>query len=402
MTILLPKPSAPNFRGFGPSLLDQVTRGELQRHPIPDSLVDARTMLHDHCPLTPGVYGWLDSRQQICYIGKSKSLRTRLLTYFAKNPSDKKAFRIRQHGYSLVWEPLTDELLSLIREQELIYRWRPEFNTQGQPTKRQPAFLCFSKGLAPNAYFTRRVSDKASLSFGPISGTGRLRNAIESINQVFLLRDCPDKTGFEFNDQQQLFENARTAGCIRHELGSCPAPCAGHCSKKQYFENVDAAIKFVRGNDTAVLKRVHQQMESASAEQCFERAVVLRDHYKNLAWLDRRMKSLRSAERNFNGIFPVPTVMKETAWMILRKGRLVGTLPAPRNSEEAIEAIKLLSNISSERERMPRNILEMNLQLIMISWFRKHRGLKKKILPFKQAIEHCETVMASGSPKLNS
>ena len=392
MTILVDNRTT-TFSGLGPSLLTQETRGELQRHSIPESRLDARAMLHDHCPLTPGVYGWLDSRQQICYIGKSKCLRKRLLSYFAKNPADKKALRIRQHGHSLVWEPITDELLSLIREQELIYRWRPEFNTQGQPTKRQPAFLCFSGGPAPNAYFTRRVTVKAAVTFGPIAGTGRLRSAIDSLNQAFRLRDCPDRTKFEFSNQKQLFENPITPGCIRYELGSCPAPCAGNCSSNQYLKQVATAVDFVRGKKVPILDQLNANMAKAAINESFERAAVLRDHAKNLGWLDRRMKALRTAKRTFNGILPMPTIMKGTAWMILRRGRLLDSIPAPKTQEEAIEALKMLFQIANEREQLPENILEMNLQLIMISWFRKHPAMKKTLIPFKHAIETCESIL---------
>ena len=136
MTSLLVNSPPPKFAGFGPSLLVQQTRRRVQAFDLPDDRMEARAMLHDHCPLTPGVYGWLDSNEQICYVGKSKSLRKRLLSYFAKTPNDSKAERIRNHSRRLVWEPMADELLALIREQELIYRWRPDFNTQGQPTRR--------------------------------------------------------------------------------------------------------------------------------------------------------------------------------------------------------------------------------------------------------------------------
>ena len=392
MTVLLNN-RTPTFEGLGPSLLTQETRGELQRHSIPEKRLDARAMLHDHCPLTPGVYAWLDSRQQICYIGKSKCLRKRLLSYFAKNPADKKALRIRQHGHSLVWEPITDELLSLIREQELIYRWRPEFNTQGQPTKRQPAFLCISGGSAPNAYFTRRVTDKAAMTFGPVAGTGRLRASIESINQAFQLRDCPDKTKFEFSNQQQLFANPKTPGCIRFELGSCPAPCAGNCSKLSYSKNVKRAVAFIQGSDTSILERLNVHMTEAASNQSFERAAVLRDHADNLGWLDRRMKALRTAKRTFNGILPMPTIMKGTAWMVLRRGRLLGSFAQPANQEQAIAAVKRLSQVASDKEQLPENILEMNLQLIMISWFRKHTAMKKTLIPFAKALETCESIL---------
>lgn len=191
------------FTTFGPSLLASPIRGRIARNEIPEQRIDARAMLHDHCPLTPGVYGWLDANDQICYVGKSKSLRKRLLSYFSKTPADKKTLRIRQHSRKLAWEPISDELLALIREQELIYRWRPDFNSQGQPTRRQPAFVCISTGAAPNAFFANRVPKAAAQVFGPIAGTNKLRQAVDSLNQVFGLRDCSDKTKFELTGSRR-------------------------------------------------------------------------------------------------------------------------------------------------------------------------------------------------------
>ena len=381
--------STPAFAGFGPSILAQQTRGRIRRHVLPDERMAGRAMLHDHCPLCPGVYAWLDPRNQICYVGKSKSLRKRLLSYFAKTPADGKAERIRRTSHTLVWEPISDELLALIREQELIYRWRPEFNTQGQPVKRQPAFLCFSKGPAPNAFFTRRITDKAGRIFGPVAGTGRLRAAIESINQVFQLRDCPDKTGFEFNNQTQLFANPTSAKCIRYELGSCPAPCAARCSRSAYQERVDQAVRFVEGQDFSVLQQLETDMQSAAAACAFERAAALRDHLSNLTWLTRRLKALRNAQLKFNGILPIEARMKRTAWLILKGGRLVGSAAEPHTPERAVAAAEYLQRKSSEANQLPTNIMEMNLQMILISWFRKHKHMANSLVPFDQAIEVC-------------
>ena len=388
---------SPTFAGFGNSILVQQTRARIARHAIPEDRLQARAMLHDHCPLTPGVYGWLDNNQQICYIGKSKSLRQRLLTYFAKTPADKKTLRIVQHSKTLVWEPMSDELLALIREQELIYRWRPEFNTQGQPTKRQPAFICISTGPAPNAYFTRRITDKAALAFGPIAGTGRLRAAVESINQSFHLRDCPDKTKFEFDDQPQLFANPRTAKCIRYELGTCPGPCAAICSKNHYQSLVQKAIEFIRGNDSSILDLLDQQMKVAAGSQLFERATILRDHMNNLGWFNRRMKALRMAERNYNGVLPIAARKNRTAWLFLKGGRIVGSTALPDRPDRAIAAIKQLSEVAPQKQQLPATILEMHLQLIVIAWFRKHTAVKKTLIPFEEAIRICESKLKRAS-----
>lgn len=379
----------PEFSGLGPSILAQQTRGRIRRHVLPDDRMASRSMLHDHCPLCPGVYAWLDSRKQICYVGKSKSLRKRLLSYFAKTPTDGKAERIRRTAKMLVWEPISTELLALIREQELIYRWRPEFNTQGQPVKRQPAFLCFGGSPAPHAFFTRRITDKAVQIYGPVAGTGRLRAAIESLNFVFQLRDCPDKTSFAFNDQPQLFDNPITPKCIRHELGSCPAPCARKCSRKEYDQHVQQAIQFVEGTTTDVLQKLDRQMREAASQCAFERAASLRDHTANLGWLNRRMKDLRRAKRLFNGVLPLAARNDRTVWLILKGGRLVGSAAAPDTPHRAAAAAAYLHQRQIEPDQLPENIMEMNMQMILMSWIRKHKELVQSLISFEDAIEIC-------------
>ena len=376
--------------GFGPSILASASRGRIIQNEIPSDRLLARSMLHDQCPLTPGVYGWLDSNHQICYVGKSKSLRKRLLSYFAKTPADKKAEQIRRHSSRLVWEPISDELLALIREQELIYRWRPDFNTQGQPTRRQPAFVCLSHGPAPNAFFTRRLTSKAAVAFGPIAGTGQLRAATESLNQVFRLRDCPDKTKFEFNDQRQLFANPASAKCIRFELGSCPAPCAGHCSSAGYRGLVEQATRYLDGSDLSILNRLEVEMAVAARECRFERAAALRDHLSNLQWLARRLENLRAAQQKLNGVLPIAARNRKTIWLILRGGRLIGSAAQPDQIDRAAKAIDSLSQTAAASLSLPNNILEMNLQLILISWFRKNPLQQQQLLSFSSAIQFCE------------
>ena len=389
MRKLLAVAKPPEFSGLGPSILAQQSRGRVRRHVLPKGRMESRSMLHDHCPLTPGVYAWLDGRQQICYVGKSKCLRKRLLSYFAKTPAEAKAERIRRTATTLVWEPISEELLALIREQELIYRWRPEFNTQGQPVKRQPAFLCVGGKPAPHAFFSRRIVDKAEHVFGPIAGTGKLRGAVESLNQAFQLRDCPDKTHFEFNDHLQLFENPITPKCIRYELGSCPGPCARKCSRQDYHERVRHALAFINGKDTSILHSLDAQMQNAAAQCSFERAAVLRDQITSLRWLTRRLNDLQMAKKNYNGILPMAARKDRTIWLVLKGGRLVGSAPAPDSPARAATAAKFLFQQQQESDRLPGSIMEMNLQMILISWFRKNRTLAKSLIPFESAIEIC-------------
>ena len=358
--------------------------------------MEARAMLHDKCPVSPGVYGWLDNNNQICYVGKSKCLRKRLLSYFAKTPADKKVIRIRQHSHRLVWEPVSHELLALIREQELIYRWRPEFNTQGQPVKRQPAFLCVSEGLAPNVFFARRIPINAALSIGPIAGTGNLRAAVESANQIFQLRDCSDKTKFSFGEQLRLFDDPASAKCIRYELGSCPGPCAGLCDRKLYLSNVQKAMDFLLGGvqTKIVLDKLQQQMKSAAESQNFERAAVLRDYFTNLRWLSRRLKQLEVAQETLNGVLPIKGKRSRKLWLVLRGGRLIGSAAAPQDRKRLESAVKKLDTIRNQNLGLPTNLMEMNLQMIVMAWFRKYPKTRQELISFDDATDYCQRRLA--------
>ena len=150
-------------------------------------------MLREKCPKTPGVYGWLNSDGQLIYVGKSKCLQLRLLSYYAKNPSEKKMERIRDQSKFLIWEPISDELLALLREQELIFRWTPEYNAQGQPNRRLPAFLCISKSPAPNLFSTTRLTARVSKLLGQSLGLGGFPKQPPVLTTCSKLRDCPEK-----------------------------------------------------------------------------------------------------------------------------------------------------------------------------------------------------------------
>lgn len=382
------------FEGFGSSILAKVARQTTSGQSIPDERMDARAMLHDHCPLTPGVYGWLDRNNQLCYVGKSKSLRKRLLTYFAKTPSDPKMGRIARHSHRIVWEPVSHELLALIREQELIYRWRPDFNKQGQPTRRQPAYVGIGGDGAPKASFARRVTKKLDFIVGPIAGTSRLRSAVECLNQVFHLRDCPDRTRFHYNDQSQLFGETDSAKCIRYELGTCPGPCASLCSKRDYQDNVDNLMRFLKLKDIGVLDQLSNQMKAAGANQQYERAAILRDQLKQLSWLVLRLTALAQSREKLNGVLPMDSFGRRKLWLILRGGRLVGSAAEPKSAKRAEMALEKLTSIATQTDTPATNLMEMNFQLMIMSAFRKDAEMRKRLLPFNQAFEVCQSLMA--------
>ena len=364
------KASFDSFERFGPSILPGAARKRMDRVELLPDRESARTAVRKNVPVVPGVYGWLDDRGQLVYVGKSKSLRARLVSYFAKSPQDEKMLRIRQRGREIVWEPVCHELLALIREQELIDRWRPVYNSEGQPDKRRPAFLCISNDSVPKAFLSRDANEKAKLTYGPIIGTSDLREAITSLNYVFQLRDCADKTKMRFGDQLQLFDNTHSAGCLRFELASCPAPCAASCTTDQYYANVDAAIKFLDGNDKQTVGRLEQQMKHASEKLAFERAVVLRNQWKQMQWLQRRFKMLRQSRQQLHGIIKFRGFHNRNVWLVLKEACIECCL-----DDRDLAKNRHASDIAIDAptfNRMPQSSLEINWQILLVRWFKKH------------------------------
>lgn len=394
MSNLLHQPP-PTFAGFGPSIVTKAARrctdaDGIKGWTIPQDRMTARAMLHDRCPLTPGVYGWIDRNDQICYVGKSKALRKRLLSYFAKTPSDPKMGRIVRHSQRIIWEPTSHELLALIREQELISRWRPDFNKQGQPTRRRPAYICIGGGAAPRAFVAPQLTNRSQWAIGPIAGTGRLKSAVEAINQTFQLRDCPDRTKFFFNDQRQLFGDIKSAGCIRFELGSCPAPCAGRCSKPTYLDQVKQVISFLTLKDVSVLEKLESQMQHAAQHQMFEKAALLRNRWQHLSWLTLRLTALEEAQKKLNGVVPIDGFGRRKIWLVLRRGRLVGSAGQPRSVDRKKSAIKKLRRIAAQTDTPPANVMEMNLQLMIAAWYRKDAAFRKNLMSFEDSYAFCD------------
>ncbi len=372
------------FKGFGASIFPRVARRKTEAHEFPRERLESRKMLRDLCPRTPGIYGWLDENRRLIYVGKAKSLRNRLLSYFCKTPPDDKMLRIVQHAKTLAWEPVGHELLALMREQELISRWRPSFNVQGQPERKQPAFLCISKGAAPNAFFAHQLSSKSHLTYGPIAGSKQMRQSVVSVNYAFQLRDCPDKTSMHFNNQRELFTQLYSAGCIRFELDSCPGPCAGLCSHENYNSVVQSTINFLEGRDRSILETLKQKMDRASRKRAFEKAAVLRDQYKDLTWLDRRLEGLRKARYELNAIYPVGTFDKHSLWLILRAGRVQAACRTPHHVKSAEWAKLQIEQVQGATGfDIPTKTHDINMMMILVSWFRKHPAELEKLIPYQ-------------------
>jgi excinuclease ABC subunit C len=358
------------FAGFGPNSLMPVDLAP------PASRVDGArpSRLHrevrNQAPRKqPGVYGMLNPRGELIYVGKAKCLRTRLLSYFRAKSRDPKAGRILQHTRALVWEPVPSEFGALLRELELIHRWRPRFNVQGQPHRRRRAYVCIGRPPAPYVFLTTKPAAKASACFGPVPAGETAREAVRRLNERFGLRDCPQSQEIAFSDQKELFPLLRAAGCIRYEIGTCLGPCAGGCTRRAYATRVRAAQAFLDGRDVSLLDQLQSEMAAASSGLSFERAAVLRDKWEALTWLHQRLERMRQIRGQETFVYPVRGIDGGETWYVIDGGRVVR---AVRKDEGASRTLRI------KRPRRPTNrsdLLaptgEVEQVLLVAAWFRR-------------------------------
>ncbi|MCG8649994.1 MAG: GIY-YIG nuclease family protein, partial [Pirellulales bacterium] len=236
------------------------------------SIDQLRRRIVQSCPRVPGVYGMLDRKGQLIYVGKSKSLRSRLLSYFAASNAAEKGARIIENTRAIQWETQPSEFASLVREQQLIRQFAPRWNVQGVPQRQRPVYLCLGRGPAASFFLAPTPPPHCIAVEGPFHGAGRMRQAVEALNKVFKLRDCSQQQVIRFAEQLPLFELEYRPGCLRLEVGTCTGPCAAACTRQAYDRQVNAAHSFLDGFNDEPLSVVRDQMDKAVDDRQYELA----------------------------------------------------------------------------------------------------------------------------------
>jgi excinuclease ABC subunit C len=370
------------FAGFGPSRFRPPDEAAVGQRVRGRSQARIERGMRAHAPKLPGVYGMLDARGKLIYVGKAKSLRARLLSYFRTNSRDPKAGRILDNTRTLLWEEANDEFAALLRELELIRRFRPKFNVVGQPGDRRYVYLCLGKSPAAYAYLTRDPTGKEVARYGPLVGRGRADDAVRRLNDWFKLRDCPSTVPLAFADQPELFpDDARSAKCLRYDIGNCLGPCAGLCTRRDYAANVRAVKAFLDGRDRSLLKQLTERMTAAAAELKFEQAMAIRDRLAALSWLDDRLRFLRTARQGGSFVYPLTGPAGGTVWYLIGRGEVQAALREPRCAATLAAAAAAIEQAFAGSDGAAAvTDRTVDSVLLVTGWFRRYAAEKAKLM----------------------
>jgi excinuclease ABC subunit C len=329
----------------------------------------------------PGVYRMIGERGVVIYVGKSKRVRTRLLGYFWAKEGEK-AWRIIREARALEWEYTPSEFGSLLRELELIKRYRPRFNVR-QKRDGLYSFLKVTQGPAPKLLVVRRVVDDGASYVGPLRGGKRIVEAVRELNDAVGLRDCQLSTPILFRDQPDLFSIERSPLCARFELRRCAGPCAARCSEREYAAKLAIARGFLEGEADDPVRELDLRMKDAADRWEFEHAAALRERMERLEMLRQEVLRLREALEDLSFVYVVPGHEGEHLAYVVRSGSIREVLPVPSTRKRWA---RLLGRASEHLER-PEAPSEAATRgrvdeiLLLSHWFRTRPGERARCFP---------------------
>lgn len=246
-------------------------------------------------PKAPGVYLFRDADDEILYIGKAKSLRSRVRSYFRRDSG--KGIRVRElarRAESVETIVVGSEAEALLLESNLIKEHRPRFNIRLRDDKRYPYIKVTVQEPFPRVFVTRRLRDDGARYFGPFTSVGPMRQALEVVKRLYTVRSC----------RYDLPGEAPPRPCLDYHIDRCKAPCVGLQSESDYREMINEILRVLEGDTGSLRGEVERQMSRAAADLRFEEAARHRDVLEGLESIAReqRVERVEGGDQDILGI----------------------------------------------------------------------------------------------------
>lgn len=224
-------------------------------------------------PDKPGSYQFYDVDHTIIYVGKAKSLKNRVSSYFHKEVDRFKTKVLVSKIYDISYTVVKTEEDALLLENSLIKKYNPRYNVLLKDGKTYPS-ICITKEYFPRIFKTRTINKKTGTYFGPYSNVGGMYAMLELIKKLYKPRTC------RFPITKEGIENGKYKPCLEYHLKNCDAPCIGKQSYEDYQSNMVQAREILKGNTREISKIVYELMLQKASEMKFEEAEILKKRYQ--------------------------------------------------------------------------------------------------------------------------
>ena len=286
-------------------------------------MIDSASLLPG-VPEQPGVYRMVNAAGEVLYVGKARNLRKRVASYFQRTQLSPRIQLMVGQVADVQTTATRSEAEALLLENNLIKELQPRFNILYRDDKSYP-YILLSGDEFPRLGFHRGAAVRGARQFGPFPNAAAVRESIQIIQKVFLLRTC----------ENSVFQN-RSRPCLLHQIRRCSAPCVGLVGPTDYAADVRLAELFLRGKHAEVIDRLTDRMQSASEHLAFEQAAVYRDQIRSLQTVLQRQYVASEREEDAD---VVAAVVRDGQICVnlamIRGGRHLGDRPQfPRNAQD--------------------------------------------------------------------
>jgi excinuclease ABC subunit C len=221
----------------------------------------------DSIPNNPGIYKYFDAEGNVIYIGKAKSLRKRVMSYFTKNHDNRKTAVMVSRIADIQFTIVDSEIDALLLENSLIKKFQPRFNISLKDDKTYP-FLCIKNERFPRVFPTRQPVKDGSEYFGPYASVSMMRTMLDMLRALYPTRTCTLNLS-EANIKAQKFKV-----CLEYHIGNCKGPCIAMQSEEDYNQSIKQIRHILRGNINIVIQHLKGAMAEAANDMKFEAAAM--------------------------------------------------------------------------------------------------------------------------------
>ena len=267
-------------------------------------------------PDSPGCY-LMKHEGEIIYVGKAKNLKHRVSQYFRPSRGHTAKVRAMVSKIDDFDIMLVDgELEAFTLECNLIKLHKPHYNILLKDDKHYPFIRIDLKERYPRVHLVRRQEKDGARYFGPFQGATVVREVLDVVRMVFPIRTC----------SWRMDPDRPRRPCVHHQVGQCPAPCAGRVSEETYLQTIHQVMDFLNGRYAPVLDELKKRMLEASAEMNYERAAVYRDRIRAVEAVMQKQKAISTAMGDQDIIAAMPhDADAMVQLMFVRSGRLIGS-----------------------------------------------------------------------------
>jgi len=332
-------------------------------------------------PDTPGSYQFYDKDSRIIYVGKAKSLRSRVNSYFAKTSSlHPRTAQMVASAHRVEWIQVDTNVEALMLEFNLIKKHRPRFNVRLVDDKSYPYLAVTVSDIWPRAKVIRGKKRKGIRYFGPYAHAYAIRSTLDLLLRSFQLRSCSDA---KLKRHEKLKKP-----CLLFHIEKCSGPCVGEVTKEKYKEMVDDLCKFLEGDTDEIVERVSKEMQQAAEDLDFEWAARLRDRLAAIERSTEKQQMVGDRDEDFDIIGLAEDDLEAAIYVFyVRRGRVTGQRSFILDKVENLNEKELMEKVieglyTATDETPPKTVLipkEISETKLYQDWLSLERGSQVKI-----------------------